>query len=61
MKDMLSRCKPGKVITSKGGDYTYAGGARQKAVDIANQIILIGSILSVGAIVYAAILYITAA
>lgn len=58
---MLSRCKPQSGITSSSGDYKFDGGAREKAVGIANQIILIGSILSVGAIVYAAILYIIAA
>jgi len=60
VSQMLSNCKPGKVIDSANG-YKIEDGARQKVVDIANQIILVGSLLSVGAIVYAAILYIIAA
>ena len=39
-------------------NYEIAGGARQRIVDIANQIIAIGALLSVGAIVYAAFLYV---
>lgn len=62
VKDMLANCQPTKgVIVSKDGDYTIEDGAREKFTDIANQIILVGSILSVGALVYAAILYTIAA
>ncbi len=57
---MLAACEPDKVITTET-DYKIEWWARQKVIDIANQIILAGSILSVGAIVYASILYIIAA
>lgn len=61
VKDMLAKCQPKNVIVSSTGDYKIEDGARKKVTDIANQIILVGSILSVGALVYAAILYTIAA
>jgi hypothetical protein len=60
VKDMLAGCEPDKAISSEG-DYKVEGGARDKVIAIANQLILAGSILSVGAIVYAGILYTIAA
>ncbi len=64
VKDLLKKCKPTGVITTDSmadKDFKLRWGARQRVVEIANQIILAGSILAVGAIVYAAILYIIAA
>lgn len=61
VKEMLAKCQPKNVIVSSSGDYKIEEGARKKVTDIANQIILVGSILSVGALVYAAILYTIAA
>ncbi len=60
MSEALQRCKPSKGFI-EASDYTFDGGARKRIVDIANQIILVGSLLSVGAIVYAGILYTIAA
>lgn len=48
------------MIETKG-DYVIESGVRSRIVDIANNLIYIGSILAVGAIVYAAILYTIAA
>jgi Type IV secretion system pilin len=56
----LKGCKPKGMIETKG-DYVIESGVRSRIVDIANNLILIGSILSVGAIVYAALLYTIAA
>lgn len=61
IKSMLIDCKPKKVIATEGDDYAIDGGARKKVIAIANQLILAGSILSVGAIVYAGVLYTIAA
>lgn len=41
-------------------DYKIASGVKAKVVKITNQIILAGSLLAVGGIVYSAILYVTA-
>jgi hypothetical protein len=57
----LKGCKPKGMIETKGGDYAIESGVRSRIIDIANNLILIGSILSVGAIVYAALLYTIAA
>ncbi len=54
---MLSGCQPNKVITAD--NYDYKTGARDRIVAIANQIIIVGSLLSIGAIVYAGFLYVT--
>ena len=48
------------MIETKG-DYVIESGVRSRIVDIANNLIYIGSILAVGAIVYSAILYTIAA
>lgn len=62
VKELLAECKPNKgVIEAEGDDYKIDGGAQKKVIAIANQLILAGSTLAVGAIVYAAILYIIAA
>ncbi|HBB27135.1 TPA: hypothetical protein DCZ36_01395 [Candidatus Gracilibacteria bacterium] len=54
----LEGCAPVGSVTSN--DYSIAGGVKAKVVSITNQLILVGSILSVGGIVFAAILYVTA-
>ena len=48
------------MIETKSGSYVFETDVRKRVIDIANQLILIGSILSVGVIVYAGILYIIA-
>lgn len=60
VSEMLSNdaCKPNHVITAS--DYTYEGGARERIIEIANQIIFVGSLVSVGAIVYAGFILVTA-
>lgn len=60
VSDMLgnSACKPNNVITAS--DYKYDDGARERVIEIANQIIFVGSLLSVGAIVYAGFILVTA-
>lgn len=62
--DMLRPCRPTWVITTDSTDskdFKIDGGARERIIAIANQIILAGSLLAVWAIVYAAILYTIAA
>lgn len=62
--DMLRPCRPTGVITTDNTDskdFKINGGARERVIALANQIILAGSLLAVGAIVYAAILYTIAA
>ncbi len=54
----LRKCKPKGMIEAAKDDYTIKGGARDKIIAIANQIIAIGALLSVGAIVYAGLLYV---
>ncbi|MFA6090525.1 MAG: hypothetical protein WC774_01990 [Candidatus Gracilibacteria bacterium] len=54
----LSGCVPTGSITAT--DYTIAGGVKGKVVQVTNQLILAGSILSVGGIVFSAILYVSA-
>ncbi|MDD5198081.1 MAG: hypothetical protein PHN60_04450 [Candidatus Gracilibacteria bacterium] len=54
----LGGCAPVGSITSN--DYSIVGGVKGKVVQITNQLIIAGSILSVGGIVFAAILYVTA-
>ncbi len=49
------------MIETKSGSYVFETDVRKRVIDIANQLILIGSILSVGVIVYAGILYTIAA
>ena len=61
VKELLAECKPNKGIEAEGDDYTIEEGAQKKVVAIANQLISAGSILAIGAIVYAAILYTIAA
>ena len=56
----LKGCKPKWVIETKW-DYVIESGVRSRIIDIANNLIYIGSILAVGAIVYAALLYTIAA
>ena len=53
----LKDCAPGSAITE--GDYNITGGLRNKVIRITNQLILAGSLLAVGAVVFAAILYTT--
>ena len=57
----MAECKPTRGIQAEGEDYTIERGAQQKVIAIANQLISAGSILAIGAIVYAAILYTIAA
>ncbi len=54
----LGGCTVQGSITSD--DYTIAGGVKAKVVKTTNQLIVAGSILSVGGIVFASILYVTA-
>jgi hypothetical protein len=61
VKELLAECKPTRGIQAEGEDYTIERGAQQKVIAIANQLISAGSILAIGAIVYAAILYTIAA
>lgn len=56
----LSGCTPKGSITIPGDDYKLASGVKGKVVKITNQIILAGSILSVGGIVFSSIMYTTA-
>ncbi|MDD5377195.1 MAG: hypothetical protein PHH16_03695 [Candidatus Gracilibacteria bacterium] len=59
VQSALDGCKPGGSIASSDG-YAIDKGVKAKVVKITNQLILAGSILSVGGIVFAAILYVTA-
>ena len=54
----LSGCAPQGSITA--GDYTISWGVKGKVIQITNQLIIAGSILSVGGIVLSAILYVSA-
>lgn len=56
----LSNCIPDGSVTMDGEDYKIASGVKAKVVTITNRIILAGSLLSVGGIVYASVLYVTA-
>ncbi len=58
VSEYLKGCDPKGSITSD--DYTIAGGVKAKVTSLTNQLILIGSILSVGGIVFAAFLYTSA-
>ena len=49
------------MIETKSGDYKFETDAKKRVIDIANQLILVGSLLAVWAIVYAGILYTIAA
>ena len=57
----LKGCKPKGMIETKSGDYKFETDAKKRVIDIANQLILVGSLLAVWAIVYAGILYTIAA
>lgn len=57
VSDALKRCKPNKVLSASGDDYTFDGGARERVIQLANQLILVGSLLAVAAIVYGAVMY----
>ncbi len=61
VKELLAECKPNQGIEAEGEDYTIEEGAQKKVIAIANRLISAGSILAIGAIVYAAILYTIAA
>jgi hypothetical protein len=56
--ESLTWCAPTWAITSH--NYSLTKGAREKVIRITNQIIVVGSVLSVGGIVFSAILYISA-
>ncbi len=57
----LRGCKPEwSVTTSDDKDYTIAWGVKGRIVNITNQLILLGSILAVWGVVFAAVLYTTA-
>ena len=60
IQSSLGGCKPTGSIISKDGNYNVEQGVKQKVVSITNQLIILGSVLSVGGIVFAAILYVTA-
>lgn len=56
----LKWCAPDGSVKSENDDYTIEGGVKTKVTNVTNQLILIGSILSVGGIVFAAFLYVSA-
>ena len=59
---MIQGCKPAKwQISTDNEDYTFSGWAKERVIQLINNIIAIGSLLAVGAIVYAGILYTIAA
>jgi Type IV secretion system pilin len=59
--EMLAGCKPKWQISTESEEYTFSGGAKERVIQLINNIITVGSLLAVGAIVYAAILYTIAA
>ena len=62
VSDMIKGCKPSKgQISTEDEDYTFEGGAKELVIQLINNIISVGALLAVGAIVYAAILYTIAA
>lgn len=58
VQNALRGCTPKGSLTSD--DYSIAGGVKEKIVRVTNQLILVGSILAVGGIVFAAVLYTSA-
>ena len=58
VSEMLGGCQPDHVLTAEG--YDIKGGARNRFIALANQIITVGSLIAIGVIVYAGFLYVTA-
>ena len=61
ISDSLKNCKPEGMVETADDRYTFDGGAKERIIQIANQIIVAGSILAIASIVYGGFLYMTMA